>query len=89
MITQDLEFIDSADEAAATCIVCGKDIPAGEGVTARYEGRTLRFKCPGCVPRFTADPNLYLSGGSSACCDDEHADESHVHTGHAGHGPIG
>lgn len=78
MSIQDLVVVDSAAEAAATCIVCGKDVPAGEGVTARFGDQTLRFKCPGCVSRFADDPGHYLSAGPSACCDDEHADASHV-----------
>ena len=71
MSIQDLAIVDSTAEAAATCVVCGKDIPAGEGVTARFGGRTLRFKCPGCVTRFADDPDRYLSTGPSSCCDDE------------------
>ena len=53
---------------AARCAVCGNDIAAGEGLTARYEGRLLRFKCPGCLSRFTADPERYLSGEPAGCC---------------------
>ena len=47
---------NSAREPAAHCVVCGNDIAAGEGLTARYGERTLRFKCPGCLVRFEADP---------------------------------
>lgn len=84
MSIQDLVVVDSAAETAATCVVCGKDIPAGEGVTARFDGRTLRFKCPGCVSRFALDPDRYLSGGPSSCCDDDgHADAGHADTSHA------
>lgn len=74
MSIQDLVIVDSAAEAAATCMVCGKDIAAGEGVTARLDGATLRFKCPGCVSRFALDPDRYLSGGPTSCCEDEHED---------------
>lgn len=55
-------LIDSRQAPAATCLVCGNGIPAGEGVTARYGDRTLRFKCPGCYARFQGDPEPYLAG---------------------------
>jgi hypothetical protein len=59
---------DSRLEPSARCVVCGNDIPAGEGLTARYGERTLRFKCPGCLSRFTADPERYLAGHEAGCC---------------------
>ena len=58
-------------ESSATCLVCGNDIPAGEGLTARYGERTLRFKCAGCLNRFEADPERYLAGHEAGCCKDE------------------
>lgn len=74
----DLIVIDSRDQPAASCIVCGNDIAAGEGVTAQHRGRTLRFKCPGCLPRFQADPERYLAGGQQSCCGGENG---HSHAG--------
>ena len=59
-------------EPSATCLVCDNDIPAGEGLTARYGERTLRFKCPGCLSRFEADPERYLAGNEAGCCNGEH-----------------
>jgi len=59
-------------EPSATCLVCGHDIPAGEGLTARYGDRILRFKCPGCLSRFEADPERYLARQEQSCCDGEH-----------------
>ena len=58
-------------EPAARCLVCGNDIPAGEGLTTRYGDRTLRFKCMGCLTRFEADPERYLAGHEAGCCRDE------------------
>ena len=58
-------------EPSARCLVCGNDILAGEGLTARYGERTLRFKCPGCLTRFEADPERYLAGHGAGCCNDE------------------
>ncbi len=58
-------------ESSTTCLVCGNDIAAGEGLTARYGNRTLRFKCPGCLSRFEADPERYLAGHEAGCCNDE------------------
>lgn len=62
----------SSLEPSASCLVCGNDIPAGEGLTARYGDRTLRFKCPGCLSRFEADPERYLAGNEAGCCNGEH-----------------
>lgn len=67
----DLVVVEPTDGVAATCVVCGKEVPAGTGVTARYRGQTLRFKCPGCLTRFQTDPDRYLSGGPAPCCDDD------------------
>ena len=47
---------DAQRQGQANCLVCGNDIPAGEGLTARYGERTLRFKCAGCLARFEAAP---------------------------------
>lgn len=69
--------LDSASEPAAQCVVCGNAIPAGEGVTARYGERILRFKCPGCLGRFEADPERYLGGGQAGCCNGEHDHSPH------------
>ncbi len=60
---------DSTFETAARCVVCGGDVPAGEGLTARYGERTLRFKCPGCLSRFEADPERFLSGHPVGSCE--------------------
>ncbi|MEW5990423.1 MAG: hypothetical protein AB1736_03640 [Chloroflexota bacterium] len=67
-----LIVLESGDEPAGTCTVCGGDIPAGEGVTASYRGRTLRFKCPGCFVRFELNPGRFLGGGDQSCCGGTH-----------------
>jgi len=67
---------ESTFEAGGRCIVCGQDIPAGEGITARYGERTLRFKCRGCVARFEADPDRFLDGHPDGCCEDHDHDDS-------------
>ena len=63
---------NSRFEAAGQCVVCGSDIAAGEGLTARYGERTLRFKCPGCLSRFEADPERFLAQPEAGCCNGEH-----------------
>ena len=68
-------ILNSRLESSATCVVCGNDIPAGEGLSARYGERTLRFKCAGCLNRFESEPDRYLSGHEPGCCD-EHQDGS-------------
>jgi len=72
-VVRELVVLDTLDQGSATCIVCGNEIPPGGGVTARYGDRTLRFKCPGCVTRFEADPERYLAGNVAGCCGGEHA----------------
>lgn len=67
-----LTIVDSQLAPAASCVVCGNEIAAGEGVTATYGERTLRFKCPGCAARFEADPERYLAGAPEGCCGGEH-----------------
>lgn len=59
---------DAQRQGQANCLVCGNDIPAGEGLTARYGERTLRFKCSGCLARFEAAPEQYLAGHEASCC---------------------
>ena len=62
---------DSRFEPAARCLVCGAEIAAGQGLTARYGQRTLRFKCSSCISRFEADPERYLADHEAGCCRDE------------------
>lgn len=72
-MTTELVVIDSREAPAASCVVCGNDVPAGEGIAAQYLGQSLRFKCPGCYARFEADPARFLSGDPGGCCKgDEH-----------------
>lgn len=73
-VTLEPVLVDSRYELAARCLVCGSGIAAGEGVTARYRGMTLRFKCAGCYARFGLDPDRYLNGHESGCCEEEHGD---------------
>ena len=58
-------------EGPAACLVCGSDIAAREGLTARYGQQTLRFKCPGCLSRFEAAPARYLSDHEAARGNDK------------------
>lgn len=70
-IASDVIVVDSRLEPAARCLVCGNDVPTGEGMTAVYAGMRLRFRCPGCLTRFQADPDRYLAGHPEGCCRDE------------------
>ena len=67
-----LTLLDSAAYPAATCVVCGTEIASGEGITGSFGGQVLRFKCPGCLARFEADPAPFLAGQSRACCGGAH-----------------
>jgi hypothetical protein len=71
-VESEIIVVDSRYQPEARCLVCGNDIAAGEGTTARYRGRTLRFKCPGCHARFEADPGRYLAGHEPECCNEPH-----------------
>ena len=71
-IAADLVVLDSSDQAAAVCVVCGNEVAPGDGVTASYRGRVLRFKCPGCLSRFQADPEPFLAGQTGGCCGGSH-----------------
>lgn len=67
-------LLDSRYSDAASCLVCASEIAAGEGLTASYQGRVLRFKCAGCLARFRTDPDRFINGHSAGCC--EHHDRS-------------
>ena len=71
-VRAELVLVNSRHQPAARCLVCSNDISAGEGVTAQYQGRILRFKCPGCYTRFEADPERYLAGSEETCCEGWH-----------------
>ena len=54
---------------------CGQPVAPGEGIAALFRGRTLRFRCPGCLTRFAMDPDHFLEEGPAACCDGDAAHE--------------
>lgn len=64
--------LESDDQPAAHCIVCGHDIPAGEGVTAAYQGRTYRFRCSSCLVSFELNPDRFLASPGASCCGGTH-----------------
>ena len=72
MPSAQLVVIESADQAAGPCTVCGNEVAAGAGITAEYDGRILRFRCPGCFSRFQAAPERFLAGTVSRCCAGAH-----------------
>lgn len=52
-------------DPAGSCVVCGEEVPAGDGFAARWGEREFRFKCARCVYRFEADPGPYLAADST------------------------
>lgn len=70
---KELAMLDVRLQGPDRCLVCGNEIGPGEGVTAVHGERTLRFKCPGCLTRFEADPQRYLAGEAGGCCKEEGA----------------
>lgn len=69
--SNDIQLIYSRYQPSASCLVCGSAIAEGEGVTARYNGRVVRFKCLGCFGRFGTTPDAYLAGHAASCCEDQ------------------
>ena len=45
-----------------TCVVSGESLEGAMGgpVVIQYKGRTVKFCCPSCVPKFKANPDKYL-----------------------------
>lgn len=44
-----------------TCVVSGEKLGGmGDTVKFDYQGREIRFCCPGCIGKFKADPAKYL-----------------------------
>ncbi len=70
-------------QPADRCPVCGNELKDDEGVAVEWRGRALRFRCLGCLARFEADPDRYLSGQTDPCGLDEW-DEANRATIHAG-----
>lgn len=64
------------EPADGRCPVCGNGLEPNESVTAEWQGRTLRFRCLGCLARFEADPALYLAGHTEPCGVDDEWDET-------------
>ena len=59
------------EQTEGRCPACGNDLKPDEGVAAEWQGRTLRFRCLGCLARFEADPARYLAGHIDPCGMDE------------------
>ncbi len=74
-VREDLVVIDSTAQPAGTCAACGQSIGVGEGVTALYGGRLLRFRCSGCLASFRLEPNRYISA-LDYCCSSDRCQES-------------
>lgn len=72
------------EPANGRCPVCGNGLEPNEGVTAEWQGRTLRFRCLGCLARFEADPALYLAGHTDPCGVDDEWDETSRATTYVG-----
>jgi YHS domain-containing protein len=55
-----------------TCPVSGEKLGSmGEPVVKVYDGREVRFCCAGCVPRFEADPDSYLSKADASITENQ------------------
>lgn len=53
---------------AARCAVCGDTVEPGHGLAVSRDGIVFRFKCAGCLERFSADPDRFLSEHPTGCC---------------------
>jgi hypothetical protein len=78
-VREDLVLIDSSLQQAGTCAVCGKSVGEGEGITALYRGRLLRFRCSGCLASFRRGPERYAAARDYCCstgtCEESPASE--------------
>lgn len=70
-IATELVVLGSQGQPTGTCVTCGKDVAAGQGVTASPVGRVLGFKRPGRFSRFQSDPDR-LVAGQTVCCGSAH-----------------
>lgn len=44
------------------CVVSGEELGSmGEPVVINHEGKTVKFCCKACLPKFNADPAKYLA----------------------------
>jgi hypothetical protein len=75
MALAEIVIRSAADLPGASCATCGQPVASGEGIAAVFRGRTLRFRCPGCLTRFAMDPDHYLEEGPAGCCDGDAAHE--------------
>jgi hypothetical protein len=69
-VAQDLVLIHSGGQPAGSCAACGQPIGAGEGLTALFGGRLLRFRCSGCLASFCRDPDRYIAADDYCCSTD-------------------
>jgi hypothetical protein len=69
-VREDLVLIDSRAQPAGACAACGQPIVAGEGLTALYGGRLLRFRCSGCLASFCRDPGRHVAADDYCCSPD-------------------
>jgi hypothetical protein len=69
-VREGLVLIDSSRQPAGACAACGQPIGAGQGLTALYGGRLLRFRCSGCLASFRREPGRYVAAGDYCCSAD-------------------
>ena len=68
MAGSELINVDTRLLPAARCSVCGDMVDPGHGLAISHDGIVFRFKCEGCLERFSADPDRFLSGHPAGCC---------------------
>ena len=75
MALSEIVIRSAADLPARPAPPAASRLRQGEGIAALFRGRTLRFRCPGCLTRFAMDPDHFLEEGPAACCDGDAAHE--------------
>jgi hypothetical protein len=73
-VREEFVLIDSIHQPAGACAACGQPIGAGEGLTALYGGRLLRFRCSGCLATFLREPGNYVAAGDFCCSTDSRSE---------------
>lgn len=52
----------TADYPLTTCVVSDEELGSmGEPIVKEHNGKTVKFCCKSCLPKFDADPEKYMA----------------------------
>lgn len=61
-----LVILGAEQAPAGRCAVCHRYVSDGDGFVSSFRGRRIRLAGDGCLARFTADPERYLSSDAAS-----------------------